>query len=400
MKTVLVLGASVLQLPAILTAKRLGLRVVVADENPQAVGMSCGDVAEAMDIRDPEQCLKLACRERVQAVVVVCTEAPLAAMAHVNEDLNLAGLRPSQVEVATDKRLMREALERHGVPSPRSIACRSVSAAHAAADELGFPVIVKPPASTGSRGVCQAEGRADLEFAYRHAEKFSTDGELVVEELVDGPEVSVESLTWRGGTEVIAITDKLTSGPPFWVEVGHTQPTTHALEVQSRIAAVARQGIAALGLDWCAAHTEVKITTQGPKIIEIGGRLGGDFIATELTPRSTGVDMVEGAILIALGLEPDIKPRHEQRASAIRYLIPRPGRMIAVSNVDGAKAILGVKQIEFAFRPGELIPAVKSSHDRAGWVIAEHETPDGAVAVCDLATQRMEILTSQGPEEI
>ena len=333
-KTILILAAGPLQLPAILTAKSMGHRVVVADGNPGAVGLQYADLPVVIDIRNPKECLKIAQREKIAGVLAICSEVSLKGIALINETMGLFGVNSEQIERSTNKVRMREAFKQNGVPSPESYQCRTIEDAILAAKSLGENIIIKPSIAMGSRGIFHLRSHLGLVEAFQRAKSISKNGEVLVEEFVDGPEFSVETLTWNKHTEVIAITDKITTGSPYWVEMGHTQPSEFPENVQSKLKKITIAGINALGLDWCAGHTEIKLSSKGPSIIEIGPRLGGDFITTELTPRSTGVDIVEGAIKIALGEQPLINRFAIPKGVAIRYLAGEPGHLAEINNLN------------------------------------------------------------------
>jgi len=370
-RTVVVIGAGPLQVPAYEAARRMGLRSVAIDRNPAAPGMALADVAEAVDTRDVEGVLAVARRERASGVVTLCTDAPVVVVAAVARALGTPALTPEAAAVATNKARMRDALAAGGVPIPRYRRARTLEEARAAAEELGFPVILKPPASSGSRGIFKASAADRLEAGWRHARSVAGEGaEILVEEFVEGDEVSVETLSFGGAHHVIAVTDKRTTGDPYWVETGHSQPSRLPPPTLTAVRDCARASLAALGVSEAAGHVEIKVGPGGPRLIEVGARLGGDFITTELVPRSTGVDMVEAVIRLALG-EP---PRHlptQDRGAAIRYLLPPAGRLEAVEGLDAARRMPGVVRLELSASPGTVLEGVRSSLDRPGFVIAE-----------------------------
>jgi biotin carboxylase len=156
----------------------------------------------------------------------------------------------------------------------------------------------------------------------------------------------------------------------------------------------ALRGVRALGLDWCAAHAEVRLSSRGPFLMEIGARLGGDFITTELVPRSTGVDMVAAAIRLALGETPDLTPRREPRGAAIRYLTPNPGKVVALQGLEAARRMPGVEILEVPVKPGDTVPPLTSSLTRVGHVIAEGRDAAEAVARAEAARDAVEIVTA------
>jgi len=398
MPTLLVLAAGRLQLPAITTARRMGLRVVAADGDRDAPGLALADTAYVINILDADACLEVARREQVAGVIHICSEVSMYAMGRINEELGLAGIDSATAVRATNKEKMRQAFEAAGVPSPKSIGVRTVEDALEAARQIGPPLILKPSRNSGSRGVTRinpGDGDDVLAAAFRYALAESREASALVEEFVEGPEFSVEILTWNGRPHVLAVTDKVTTGAPHFVETGHSQPSRQPPEARRAIEKAAVAGVRALGIDWAASHAEITLGPRGPAIIEIGARLGGDFITTELVPRSTGIDMVEGAVNLALGRKPDLKPRHAPQGAAIRYLTPRPGRVLAVKGTDEARRMPGVKVVEVDVGVGDTVPEVKSSLTRVAHVIAEGAGADEAVANAEAARDAIRIETEE-----
>ena len=398
MKTLLILAAGPLQLAAPEAARRMGLRVVVLDGDANAPGLKLADQAQVVNITDPEVCLEIARTERVDGVIHICSEVSMLVLGRINDALGLAGPSYATALAATNKQKMREAFAAGGAPSPKSFGAATEAEALAAAAQLGGSIIVKPSRNSGSRGVTRIEAATDhdrLLQAFRRAMQESRDHSAVIEEFVEGPEFSVEILVWNGEPRVLTVTDKMTSGAPFFVETGHSQPTQFSEAERRQVADAAVQGVRALGINWSAAHAEVRLTPAGPRIMEIGSRLGGDFITTELVPRSTGIDMVEAAVRLALGEEPDLTPRHPPQGAAIRYLIPKPGRVVAVEGVAEARRMDGVRIMDVSVAPGDAVPEMNSSLARVGHVIAEGVNAAEAVARAEAARDAIRITTRE-----
>ena len=271
MKKLLVIGAGRLQLPAFLIARRMGLRVLTVDRDPRAPGMELADAAYPLDTGDADSIVALAVREKVDGVIALCTDQPVKVVARIGATLGLSTLTEEAAAKATHKGLMRDAFARAGVPIPRYRRVNDSSEAKAALAEVGLPAIVKPPASSGSRGIFMITRPADLDAALAHARGAARHGEeLIIEEFVRGPEVSVETLSHRGRHRIIAITDKRTTGHPYWVELGHVEPSRLPSADQDAIRAATVEGLDALGVDNAAGHVEIKVGAQGPVVIEIG----------------------------------------------------------------------------------------------------------------------------------
>lgn len=400
MKKLLVLGAGPLQVPAILTGKRLGLHVTALDGDPKAPGLSLADEAFVVNLLDPEACLAVAQRVRPDGAIHICSEVAMPALGLINETLGLHGPDRSTVVRATNKIHMRRAFEAGGAPSPESIGASTWPEARDALRRIGRPCIVKPSRNSGSRGVTlihTKDGEDAITCAFDRALRESRDHSVVIEQYVDGPEFSVEILIWNRQSRVLAVTDKVTTGAPHFVETGHSQPTRLDGTCRDRVIQAAVQGVEALGLDWTAAHAEVKLSAGGPYLMEIGARLGGDYITTELVPRSTGVDMVGSAIRLALGEPPDLSSCTRHKGAAIRYLTPPPGIVYAVEGVEEARSLPGVEVIHVAVRPGDLVSEVNSSLTRAGHVIAEGDNAETAIRNAEAACARITIATRPLP---
>ena len=315
MKTIMILGAGILQVPAIKKAKEMGLNVVAVDMNPYADGFSIDGIKkEVISTIDIPLVLDAAKEHKIDGIMTLASDMPMRTIAKVSSELGLIGIDEETAFKATNKAAMRSALDKFDVPIPKFIKVTgedeflsAVKTIHG----LGLEVIVKPADNSGSRGVDLISDYSEnsLKKVYQYSKQYSRSGDVVVEEFMTGPEVSVETLTVNGKCHVIQITDKLTTGAPFFVEMGHSQPTALPNDIKEKISEVAIDANKAIGITSGPSHTEIKITPDGPKVVELGARLGGDNITTHLVPLSTGVDMVEACIKIALGEKPNIEPK-------------------------------------------------------------------------------------------
>ena len=262
---------------------------------------------------------------------------------------------------------------------------------HAAA-QLGFPVIIKPTDGVGSKGVSRVDQPAALARAWERGMEVCRSGVLVCEEFVEGPEVSIEGLTIGPEPHLVAITDKITSGPPYFVETGHTQGSSLSPEHQEALRAAARCGILALGLENCATHSEIRMGPNGPRIMEIGARLGGDRITSDLVPLSTGVDLVAANLRLAMGDSPDLTPLRSEGA-AIRYFLPEPGIVEAVDGREESRGAPGVVDWVLDVAPGGRVPPLRSSLTRVGHVVTRGGTPEEAARSAERSRSLLQIRT-------
>ena len=384
-KTIMILGASILQLPAIEKATEMGLKVVALDVNPDAVGFNVpGVVKEVISTIDIEAAVEAAKRHHIDGVMTLATDMPMRTVAAVAKECGLVGVSEETAIKATDKSVMREALRTAGVPVPKFFRVASINEFRTAVESIDGPFMVKPADSSGSRGILKVDDRESLDSAYEYTKQFSHNGIVVVEECMIGPEVSVETLAIDGEVHVIQITDKITTGAPHFVEMGHTQPTK--LDCVEEIKRVAIAANKAVGIENGPSHTEIIVTKDGPKIVEIGARLGGDCITTHLVPLSTGVNMVEACIRIALGEKPDITPVLHC-GSAIRYFQQHSGVVKSIVGVKTAESMLGIKQVSIVRGIGETITDITDSGSRMGFVIAQGTDADDAAEKCEKALE-------------
>lgn len=393
-KKLMILGASILQLPAIEKAKDMGLNVIAVDMNPEAVGFKMpGIQTEIISTIDVKAIVEAAKKHRIDGIMTLATDMPMRSVAAVAREMHLVGIDEETALKATNKAEMRKALKISGVPIPMFFKVSNEEEYFEAVKQFNTPFIVKPADSSGSRGIFEVIDITNQELikkAYTYCRPFSKVGDVVVEEYMNGPEVSVETLAIDGECHVIQITDKLTTGAPHYVEMGHSQPTKHSREIAEKIAEVAKAANRAIGIKNGPSHTEIIVTEDGPKIVEIGARLGGDNITTHLVPLSTGVDMVECCIKIALGEKPDIEPKWS-KGSAIRYFKQQPGIVKSIEGLSEAEKMKGIQQISVVHGIGEAVTEISSSGARMGFVIAQDNDREHAIEDCLKALEKIQV---------
>lgn len=386
----MIVGASVLQLPAILKAKEMGLHVAVVDFNPQAIGISYADKYYNASTMDEDAVLSAAEDFRPDGIMTLATDMPMRGVAKSSDKLHLHSINYETSVKATDKYDMIKAFKEHDVPSPWFFVVDTLEELKTHEKDVTFPCIIKPTDNAGSHGVAKVFSFQELLDNYEYAHSCSRHGKVIVEEYLDGPEVSVEVMVVNGDVNILQITDKITTEAPHFVEMGHTQPSRLPAATQDAIRNVTVAACMAIGIDKGPAHVEMRITGRGPVMIELGARMGGDNITTHLVPLSTGIDMVGSTIKVALGEKPDIEPTLHC-GSAIRYFEVPFGVIKAIENVEKARMIPGVKQITFTKNVGEESTPIRCSNDRIGFVIAQGTTAEEAVSACEEAMRVIKV---------
>jgi carbamoyl-phosphate synthase large subunit len=381
MKSLLILGASGIQVPVIETCRRLGHRALVADYDANAPGLGLADVVPlVVSTNDTEAILEAARRHRVDGIVTT-SDYPVRSVARVCRELGLAGLSERCAEICTNKFLQRQLLRAEGLVAPECLLVGAAAGLADVASRLRLPVVVKPVDSSASRGVGLVEDWAALGAAYREALSYSRSKQVLVEEFISGPEYSVEVLADGSGAHIVAITEKTTQGEDgrYFVETRHIVPADLAGEAERAVRACVERAVRAAGIAHAASHTEVKLTPAGPVIVEMAARLGGDFITSDLVPLATGVSMVEAVIRLALGLEIDAGHRWSQVAG-IQFVTPaNHGR--AETHFARVRGDARVKRLELRPKPAGAV--LRSSLDRLGYCLASAESRGALLAVLE-----------------
>lgn len=400
-EAILIFGGGINQLTLIEAAKKLGLTAVVIDPSEDAVGKALADVFYRVDGNDYETTKAIALRHQVKGIVTAQMENPLRLMARLAEELGYIFHSREVAERSLDKWLMKSAFVAHQVPCAQGILWAEGEALPTVEiQQLGFPLILKPRDASSSKGVVRIERLADLERYAPQARQYSKERKVILEEFMEGPEYSVESITFQGVTAVIQITEKFVTPFPYTVETGHLQPAPVSQKLWAAIERIVTRAIKALGIDNSASCAEVKLTPQGEKMVEIGARLGGDYVSSHLVRTSCGVDMDRAAIQVALGRKPELAKRAPQCA-CIRYLELPPGK--TVSHIGNWKALLERPEVVFAhlnIKAGDRIPALTESRDRPGFVIVKAPARDEALRRAEACLDLMaSCVACEAPEE-
>jgi len=362
---ILVLGASAMQLPIIRRAKELGHTTIVADYDASAIGFSIADVKLLFSTNDITSLLKAAKKHCIDAVLTT-SDYPVRSVAAIAESMQLFGPSSLTAEICTNKFLQREILSKAGLRVPKY---QLVNHSDNIEIPFDFPVVVKPIDSSASRGVMKVDSKFELQSAIDYAIQYSFSGQVIIEEFLSGREFSVEVLA-QNGCHIIAITEKRTTGEGdnFFVEEQHIIPADINDREDILIREIVSSAIAAIGMNHSPSHMEVMLTMEGPVVIEIAARLGGDYITSDLVPLSTGIDMLENQIRISLGQRINTQEKLKN-FSGIRFLTP--------DNYEFASKKIKILLDDSCLIKWEQVPiqkgtphSLRSSFDRLGyWIV-------------------------------
>lgn len=398
-ETILILGGGRMQLPAIQLSRSAGWRVLLADGNPECLGRPLADRFHHIDLRDADalaaMALEHSSRDELQGVFTAGTDFS-AAVALVAERCGLPGLPVSVARAASDKLLMRRALAQARVPQPEFAGLGPDDDPLAAGRSVGFPAVVKPVDNMGARGVRVVDGEQGLRAAVDAARAASRSSRVIVEQYMEGPELSLDAIVWQGRVTVCGIADRHISFPPYFVEMGHTMPSALGPKTLADAAAVFARGIAALGIDNGAAKGDIKVTPRGAMVGEIAARLSGGYMSGWTYPYSSGVEVTAAALRIAMGRPPgDLRPS-AGRVSAERAFVSVPGRVLRVEGGAEAACAPGVRDLFVLAQPGDEVRLPTNNVQKCGNVISCCASRDEAVQAAELAVQRLFVRLQPG----
>ncbi|GLW55013.1 hypothetical protein Kpho01_30240 [Kitasatospora phosalacinea] len=356
------------------------------DERPHPL-LAAGNVLTA-DTNDPAALLPHV--ERLHAAlgfdgVLSSCDYYLPTVAALADRLGLPGPRPEAVRDACRKDLTRARLAAAGVPGPRSALGREPAELLDAAAEIGYPLVAKPVDLCAGMFVRQIADERELLDALAALAAFPVNARgqrrepaVLLEELLTGPEVSVETVTSDGVTHVVGVTGKTIGGAPAFVETGHLFPADLAPALAAAAADTAVAAVRALGLDQVVAHTELKLTPDGPRVVEVNPRPAGNRI-TELVRRVTGVDLAAACVDVALGRRPDLTARDTGTASAaIAFLLPdRDGVLAGTGGAEDVRDEPSVVELSLA-APGRTVRRAVSNNEYLGHVMTASPETAGA----------------------
>ena len=320
MEKIVIIGANDFQNPLILKAKEMGFETHVFAWRDGAIGEKTADYFYPISIVEKEKILEIC--QKIHPIAIVSIASDLAAITvnFLSRNLHLPSNSERNVLISTNKYEMRKAFQRAGVSTPQFLGADNNSDMNEIV-KMKLPVIVKPTDRSGSRGITKLESWEGLRSAISEAVENSFEKKAIVEEYLKGDEYSCECVSFNGEHHFLAITQKFTTGAPHFIETGHIEPSGLENEQIERVKKIVFAGLNALEITNGASHSEVKIDAEGNvHIIEIGGRMGGDCIGSDLVPLSTGYDFLKMVIYCAIGKSPELKRSKDTSVAVIRFI--------------------------------------------------------------------------------
>jgi biotin carboxylase len=367
----LVLGAGPAQIGLLRAARERDLFVIAVDRDPSAPGFAYADKRALVSTEDEPAVDRLARAESVDGIISPGADWPVGVAARVAARLGLPHpIDAATAALVTTKSRQRERFAAAGVPQPRPL------------EEAVAPCVVKAPDRQGQRGLTLVRTQEELPAAIEAAIEASRNGVYIVEEYVDGPEVTVQAVSIDGVFHPLLVADRLTADPPaFGVALAHVWPCVTG--TQSPIEA-ARAAAEALGVRNGPTYTQIRVGVDGSRVVELAARLGGGHDA-ELAEAATGVKLNDLALDFALGNRVSVTGTQSHSSSqpggaCVLFLVAPEGVLHAVEGREAAHAAEGVLDVRIYREPGFRIGPLRRGADRAGAVIAVGESRDDALA--------------------
>lgn len=319
MRKLVIIGANESVNKLILKAKELGYETHVFAWAVGDIGESTADYFYPISIDKKKEILKICKKIQPQGITSITTDFAVETVNYVARNLGLVANSSFTDRVSRNKYEMRQALKNSGLNVPKYVSVSSIE--ELAHEKFIFPVIVKPTDRWSSKGVSKVYNYKELNEAVSNAINLSIEKKAIIEEFIHGLEYSAECISYKGKHRVLTLTEKYTTGSPNFIEIGHVQPVELKESIIKKINEEVIKSLDALKVCNGASHVEFKMTDEGRfGIIEIGARMGGDCIGTDLVQLSTGLDYIRMVIDVAIGQKPILKPFDQNQVAIVKFI--------------------------------------------------------------------------------
>ncbi|GAB1543060.1 ATP-grasp domain-containing protein [Scytonema sp. NUACC21] len=381
---VLCIGAGTEQLPAIEIAQQMGLRVIAVDGNSKAIGLQVADRGIIMDLRDKKKVIQLAQEANIRCVLPVPLGAILTTVGAVNDALGLRGISEDAAKNCTDKLLTRKILADAGLPTPNFALATDAESLLKAAEQVDYPVVVKPRYGSGSLGVFAARDKTEflhwLPWHFEQRQKSKQLEQSIVESFVIGQEIGVDSFVNGNNHSIILIRDKEITELPFRLPYAYLTPTNLTNFVHAKINKIMTTACKALGLQDCLVHADIIVDKTGQLVIlDISGRPSGFNINAKMIPAATGIKTIYEVIQFYLGDKADFRSKHHQ-GSVLRMLSAPTGRFLAIEGIEKVREMPGIVAVETFLEPDDVIQERRTGAlgYRVGYLLTHAQTREEA----------------------
>jgi carbamoyl-phosphate synthase large subunit len=369
-----ILGGGQWQVPTILRARAMGYRVLVTDMYRDRPGYAVADEHEVVDITDLDGTLAVARRHRIEGIVCDTTDVGVPTAAFVAEKMGLPGIGYETALRFTNKYLMRYAIAKAGLRSLRFLQVQSRDELTAAADHIGFPLVVKPVDSQSSRGVHRVDRFEQLEPFFEDARRFSRQRCVLLEEFLPGIEATVEGMCVQGKYYTLAISDKGRYRHRPEVACRLTYPGAFSALALERLRILNEAVVKVLGLRNGVTHAEYMVNSDQVQLVEIAARGGGSRVYSHIAPHVSGIDVVGTYLRFVMGdnLTQPGNPRN--RAANLEFLDLPGGLVKAIHGLEETRQLPGISEVLLEFNVGDRLAPPEDDRARPGFVLVFGDT--------------------------
>jgi biotin carboxylase len=396
MKSLLVLSGGRESISGVITAKNKGYKVIVADGNIDAPCKKYSDDFIHVNIYDHKETLRAVKKYQnnnsINGVISIATDNPIC-VAVVADELGLSGLSQETARISSNKLLMKDKFKSALISNPGYFEVRSQDQLKHILKSKPGEYVLKPIDSRGSRGVVRISNINDVSYVWNYSKKYTNSDKLILEEWLDGPQLSSESLVWNSKAYLCGLADrtydKLDDLYPFVVENGGETPSVYSPQINDSINNIMTKAANAIGLKNGSIKGDIVLTEKGPFIIEVAARLSGGYFSTDIIPRVYKYNIVEQLISIALGEKPVLPPNPliNYKYQVNRFLFLPLGLITSINqNLIHSKDLIFN---DIYVKPGEIVKRIDSHVKRNGMALAISHSRKKALNICNKAIKEM-----------
>jgi len=393
--TILILGGGGMQVPGIQIANKMNWTTIVADGVPYVPGREYADYFENIDLKDTERMIQAALKYKnsigLDGVFTAGTDFS-ETVARVASAADLPGISIQASINASNKEKMREAFKIHNIPSPLFFTVnknRLFNKTDFLDKGFEFPLVVKPVDNMGSRGIRRTDNIEELEIAVNEAFLFSRSGTVIIEEYLDGAEFSIDALIYENKITICGFADRHIFYPPYFIEMGHTIPSSIDKKMYKEIITTFKAAVRALGITEGAAKGDIRLNKGKVYIGEIAARLSGGYMSGWTFPYSSGVELTKEALKIAVGRAPTNLLPIFNKTTAERAFLSIPGKIIGISGIEEAKSEKHIFDLFLRVKTGLVVKFPENNVEKAGNCIAVNKNRAIAIRSAEDACRKI-----------
>jgi len=375
-KKILIVGAGFGQIPAILKAKENGAIVYAVDKNPYAEGSKYANKFFPIDVTDEDSIVKLAQKEKIDFAFTMQSDHGIKSVAKVNQILGIEAFSYETAIICSNKIQFRNCLKGFDISQPKFKIVYSYEECLKATEEFGFPVMIKCPDSSGSRGISKAKSSEEVGIAFNEALNFSLiKNGVIVEEYIEGFEFGAQTMSINGKCSLVFFhNDEMSKGSNL-VPIGHSFPFKNTQKINlSAAEKTIKSAVDSIGIINGPANVDViyDINSRKIKIIEIGARIGATCLP-ELTSIHTGIDWVIYSMLVALKSINLDDLKIDRNPCLARILYSNQTGTIKSITLNKPEILEGLREFELTVKVGDRVNKLSKGTDRIGKIVLVDE---------------------------